>query len=316
MVAFAKTHATGDGSVFSITKHWPGAVSTYVGITKGSNVTNITCPRADFSCYFLPIHSCPHSSIPFGHQRVPDNAPKGDAKLILVEKQAFLKAYMTRPHQQWRRKIYDYLHEHLVNLHLLQENKQQKYTAIHVRRTDVALEKRTNRQYFPLKDYIDAANNPLLNVHANSTNARTTQPATHKNTFLLFTDDQTTIDEMSLFSNTTMFVYMNKTRYRGTQGGFAGHIPTNSPADEMVAILAELYIAGTYGHGLVHTKSGYAYLLQQWITMGITSSLPSSQQAQVVVDIAIDQLYKGPRINEQVFMAGLKERLGRNDTQP
>ena len=46
-------------------------------------------------------------------------------------------------------------------------------------------------------------------------------------TIFLLTDDQTTIDEINTYhKNEYNWVYLNKTRHRGMEGGWEGHVPS------------------------------------------------------------------------------------------
>ena len=349
--AFAKTYL--GGAAFGIAKHWDGAVWNFAGLPNG---TQLTCPAADFSCYFLPVTPCNNTTttvLPGGLRRLgqfPPQAPPQPPRFLLPDQQPYLKAYMTRPQQWLRRKMYEYLHDRVVHREALLASSSSSSSSssdtphgsrrsrthhptptacLHVRRTDVLLERRKGdkRMYFPLEAYVQAAlahhqqqqRQPhTRSLHNNNNNNHTV--------LVLFTDDQTTMDELPLFSNIT-FVYVNKTRFRGTQGGFAGHLPTGQPAEELTAMLVELHLASHYCSTLVHTHSGYATTLLERMRMNhhhhhnrpthnnhnhtttSSSNNDDDDDEDDVVDIAIDQLYQGPRIQEDAFLAGLKDRL-------
>jgi hypothetical protein len=156
----------------------------------------------------------------------------------------------------------------------------QPLTAFHLRRTDVVLERRKHdiRQYFPLKDYLDACH------------------AKKGDSIVLFTDDMSTIEELALHPEIN-FIYFQKERFRGTNGGFSGHVPSGNPMVEVVAILAELKLAA-HCNVLVHTKSGFATLLEHIMRFPWPN----------MTTIKIDDNYKGHRVSEKEFMNNLAEK--------
>lgn len=125
-------------------------------------------------------------------------------------------------------------------------------TAIHVRRGDVAFGK--GRRYAAVQEYLDAGN------------------VSRGETIILLTDDVSTIEEVQEFhvdnsSNSNNheppyynWIYVQRPRFLGSQGGFEGFIPSNDPAFEVVAILADMQLA-SYCPKLVHGKSGFVDLL-------------------------------------------------------
>jgi hypothetical protein len=260
---------------FQITRHWEGAIWNFAGNhpkIKGGNYTNVTCASRDPLCYFLPISHC---KAPFGR------ASEGAVSRPLFQRRPvhpYMKWYMSRPQQWLRRRVYLYLQEKLIgDTSALRNSTLQPLVAFHVRRTDVVLEYRKGdkRQYFPLQDYLTACH------------------AKKGDSIILFTDDETTIEELALHPDIN-FIYIQKGRFRGSNGGFSEHVPSGNPMLEVVAILAEFKLA-TLCDTLVHTRSGFATLLQELMR------LPHPN----MTTIAIDESYKGHRVSEIEFMAKL-----------
>lgn len=74
-------------------------------------------------------------------------------------------------------------------------------------------------------------------------------------------DDNTTIQEIDLFhAQEYNWIYSNRPRNVGAESGFDGHIPSQDPAYDLVAILAELQLASQC-RKLVHGSSGFATMI-------------------------------------------------------
>jgi hypothetical protein len=221
-------------------------------------------------------------------------------------------------------------------------------TVLHVRRTDILLD-RDGRQYYPLADYLSAI--PIRNVTGSTATTDATGSTTDRvgidnvsqeqpKLIVVLTDDASTIDEFALFSQDDYtFVYSNKTRFRGTEGGHSGHVPTQDPTEEFVFMLAEFQIAQMCGRTLIQTRSGFAMLIHEYMNIANfnryhqeqeeqqeqqqptqTSLGPTSSTASVPTPtttgnginiIRIDTLNttKGARIMEKEFFDAHQERL-------
>jgi hypothetical protein len=199
----------------------------YTDWPNGSHV----CPSVDMDCYFLPLSNCK------GNLGQKDDMHGEKSFNVNGGRNTWIRVYMLRPQQWIRKRIYN-LRKTLAPIQL-------PCTVMHVRRTDAVLEQnwRKNRNYFPLSDYVERV------------------PSNHKSIILL-TDDQSAIDEAHEFYSNRTWIYINRTRHRGTQGGYNGHIPSGNPIHEVTVILAEMQLAANCQH-LVHTKSGFRELLLQ-----------------------------------------------------
>jgi hypothetical protein len=202
-------------------------------------------------CYFLPLTHCKGT---IGRK---DNVP-GVVSYVNDGPSTWLRAYMMRPQQWIRKRIYTLLksipltetssnnnHEHDNNNNNRTQQQLLPCSAMHVRRTDAILEGnwRKRRNYFALSEYIQHV------------------PSHHKSIVLL-TDDQSAIDEAHALHPNHTWIYVNRTRHRGTRGGYNGHIPSGDPIQEMVVILSEMQLAAKC-QTLIYTRSGYKDLLLQ-----------------------------------------------------
>jgi hypothetical protein len=190
------------------------------------------CDSVDMDCYFLPLSNC-HAP-----DKQKDDIPSGQTFNVNGGHNTWIRDYMLRPKQWVRKRIYDMLKEvpHPIPT---------PCTVMHVRRTDAILEEnwKKRRHYFPLSDYVERV------------------PDDHK-AIVLLTDDQTAIDEAHEFHSDRKWIYVNRTRHRGTEGGMNGHIPSGDPVYELSVILAEMQLAGHCQH-LVFTRSGFKDLILQ-----------------------------------------------------
>lgn len=216
---------------FVTSKRVPEFIWRYAANQNGTPV----CPSADLECYFLPISNC--------KARIKQD-DGFDQKLIdrhgggrYGKKVTWIRSYLFRPKLWMRKKVYWELIRKTPAIPL-------PCTAMHVRRTDAILENnwKKRRHYFRIADYLNATN------------------PSHNNVVLL-TDDQTAIDEALALHYNRTWTFINRTRWRGTEGGMNGHVPSGDPAFEIAVILAEQQLA-THCEALVHTRSGYADVLR------------------------------------------------------
>jgi hypothetical protein len=117
--------------------------------------------------------------------------------------------------------MFDYLKSD--NVPTLADNDSDACSVIHVRRADVVLHKRDSRKYFPISEYLKR----LPNEHK--------KPGS---TILLLMDDANAIEEAHEFYPQINWKYLNRTRHRGTEGGWENQTPSKSPKMEVIVILA------------------------------------------------------------------------------
>lgn len=191
-----------------------------------------TCPTRDMECYFLPISNCKSE---LNQHEGFDLEIVNDLGGPYTKEITWLQNYLVRPNLWMRRRVYDVLSVVPVP--------SQPCAVIHVRRTDVVLEGnwKKRRHYFTIADYL----HKIKDVPS----------------VVLLTDDQTAIDEMHEFhANEKNWTYIHRKRWRGTEGGMNGHIPSGDAVQEVAYILAEQKLA-SYCDQLVFTRSGFADML-------------------------------------------------------
>lgn len=189
------------------------------------DVTRPVCSSMGLSCYFLPMSNC--SSSP----KIVKNRANYDHGVPAYFQNRFFMEFITRQQQWLRKRIYDYVQQ--INITL-------PCAVLHVRRGDSILGT-NHRRYRPIKDYVDVLKHNQRNI-------------------LLLTDDSNAIKEAVEFYPDYNWMYFNRPRYRGHEGGWEEHIPSNDPAFEVIAILSELRLARTC-QTLVHTASNFGQLL-------------------------------------------------------
>lgn len=182
------------------------------------------CPTGDLFCYFLPIGICNATSVDTLNTR-----PRG----ALLP---WAREYSTRAQQWLRHEVYEYMNRNAPTINT-------PCAALHVRRADVVLHGKFSRKYFPISKYIELLQKKV--------------PDKNYTNILLFTDDQNAVDEAETLHPEYNWMYLNRTRHRGSSGGFENQIPSGSPKDEVVSILVTFNLAQKCDV-LVHTTSAFA----------------------------------------------------------
>ena len=167
---------------------------------------NATCPQKDMSCYFLPLSNCQTNSleteVAFKLEETPDRM------------RAF--HYATRSLQWLRRKVYEYLRDRAP------KDMHGPCSIIHVRRSDVVIENH-GRKFYNVSEYIVKLPKDRREPGAN---------------VLLLTDDANAIDEAWHDFPDLKWHYLDRPRFRGQEGGWENHFPSNDPALEVIVIKA------------------------------------------------------------------------------
>ena len=245
--------AYNQGRPFQLTKHWEGARWLFA--------TNRTdhwgyCPTTDMNCYFLEISSCP----PVYRRNDKYNA---SAVNTVREKQHYqwVRQYATRPRFQTRRKLHEFMQQRLpvvadatntnASVTVAADRQSQtrsllynNCTSIHIRRGDVGYPRHPFRRYAAVKEYLEIGN------------------ITTGSNIVLLTDDQSTIEEVQTYhSQDYRWIYMDRPRNTGVQGGMDGHIPSGNEAQEVLTIMAEVKLASNCNK-LVHGHSGFVVTIK------------------------------------------------------
>ncbi|CAB9528926.1 expressed unknown protein [Seminavis robusta] len=185
------------------------------------------CGKSNMFCYFLPISSCPA-------QEVGDPKPLREGAFYDRKDYQWYYEYATRRQTWLRRKVYEFR---------TKQNIQQPCTAIHVRRSDVVLHLHNKRQYFPMKDYLK----PEFNVQHN---------------IFLMTDDSNAIVEAKHEFPQYNWMYVDRPRFRASEGGFENQFPSRNPVHEVVVLLS-IFQLSRQCNQLIHSHSSFASRLIQ-----------------------------------------------------
>ncbi|KAL7487548.1 hypothetical protein ACHAW6_013127 [Cyclotella cf. meneghiniana] len=222
--------------------------------------SNKTCPQADLTCYFLPYHNCGSlddieenvDNIKFvQNEELPD---EGEIDNVLGQ---HANAYLTRKQLWLRRAVFDFKRQFKSRY-----SSESDCTVIHVRRSDVVLHQRWSRMYYPVTDYVELIPGRRL------------RDANH--TIFLLTDDANAIIEAHEFHPELRWKYINRTRYKGSSGGWERHTPSRNPASEVITLLATFDLVKECSL-LVHGVSKFSDML--WFMM--SSARPDAKQRRV-----------------------------------
>lgn len=192
------------------------------------------CPTQDMNCYFLPLSNCaPSANITNYEKKVwffgYDHEYPGVQDFLLDA------AFATRPQTWLRKRVFDMV---------AQQNITTPCSVLHVRRGDVVLHLTQTRKYRPIEDYVQHATN---------------------NNILLLTDDQNAIEEAIFKFPNLNWMYIDRPRYAGSEGGWEQHIPSGDPAFEMTVLQAIFQLASKCNQ-IVRTHSGlsgYIYAMMR-----------------------------------------------------
>lgn len=183
------------------------------------------CPEKSMHCYFLPLSSCdPNLKNVFNNSFYYKFQP-----MYRVLTNRLYMEYATRQRTWLRKAVYDFS----KNINLTRP-----CTVMHVRRGDVVLHEAWTRRYHPLGEYIDATDQIT-------------------NTVLLLTDDDNAIKEaLSEFPGFN-WVYIDRLRFKGKEGGWENHIPSDDPRLEVI-VLGSIFRMAGFCKVLIHTRSNLA----------------------------------------------------------
>ena len=210
------------------------------------------CPLKTMECYFLPLSNCKarkrhtfEEEPFFGHYH-----PHFDK----IPDRYYLK-YATRPKLWFRHAIYNFTKTITLTA---------PCTVMHVRRGDVVLHGKYARRYFAIDEYINAI-----------------QSATKKNitdTVFLITDDANAVTEARAKFPHLNWVVIDRPRFKGKEGGWENHIPSNDPLLETLVLMSIFRLSETC-NSLVHSQSN----LSNYIA-GIMKSIHRKSFVRVNLD--------------------------------
>jgi hypothetical protein len=192
------------------------------------DVSRPVCPTMSLGCYFLPLSSCAPRP-----RQLPERADYWHGVPGFFNSRYYYE-YLTRPQQWLRKRVYDYTATLSLTVPCV---------TMHVRRGDSVLggEETSQREYRSIHEYVSPIRNDPKNI-------------------LLLTDDANAIAEAKRQYPAYNWMYFDRRRYRGSEGGWERHLPSDDPALEVVVILSEFRLATQCGT-LVHTASNFGQLL-------------------------------------------------------
>ena len=178
---------------------------------KPFNISTAACPSQDMYCYFLPLSNCPRVPVNDTIKKIGflDRGAVLGPKLFVPPARWYLE-FVSRQQTWLRHRVYKFVQRQTVDT---------PCTALHVRRGDIITHGTHSRRYFSIAEYMNT---------------------THKierNVFLL-TDDHNAIGEALHEFPDRHWMYIDRPRYRGSEGGFEHHLPSNDPVLEMTVLLA------------------------------------------------------------------------------
>jgi len=190
------------------------------------------CESKDMYCYFLNLTKCEANL-----DQVRDGGVfmtrVGGYFEMNVGLNRWLLEYATRQQTWLRREVYEF------------SKKIQMKTpcaVMHVRRTDIVLHGEWSRKYRQIEEYVNKMDHTTKNI-------------------LLLTDDQNAIEEAQTLHPGYNWMFIDRPRHRGTEGGWENQIPSDDPKLEVIIILTILRLVGQCS-SLIHTHSNFAFVLQ------------------------------------------------------
>lgn len=182
------------------------------------------CSLKTMHCYFLNMSNCAPSTI--------RNNTRLDIHRIYNPR--WYKEFYLRQ-QTWLR--------HRIHQFLQNQNIQQPCTVFHVRRGDVVKHGIHSRKYHSIAEYLNRTGE--IQIEPN---------------ILLLTDDANAISEAKHTSPTHNWMSIDRPRYKGSEGGWERHLPSNDPAFEMIVLLSTFRLV-TQCQSYIHTDGNFAKCL-------------------------------------------------------
>jgi hypothetical protein len=199
----------------------------YAGKKDGSKPV---CPEKSLDCYFLKLSRC---------KPKPENvtnaliykAEGGGGMYIRDKLGGWAYEYATRPQAWLRRSVYNYTQSLSLTA---------PCTVIHVRRSDVVTDMVSQRRkYHAIKEYMKLGGKDITE------------------NILLLTDDQNAVTEALSQYPDYNWIHFNRPRYRGAEGGWESHVPSDDPKHEVITILSTLQLVRQCNL-FIHSESAFA----------------------------------------------------------
>ena len=198
-------------------KHWH-----YAAKKDGSRPV---CPGQSIACYFLPLGGCePNPKKVFNDTFYYKLAPM----YRVLDNRLFME-FATRPQTWLRKAVYEFSKKIELSA---------PCTVMHVRRGDVVLHDDWSRRYHAIEEYVHATEKI-------------------SNTIFLLTDDDNAIKEAHEKFPDFHWVHIERQRFKGKEGGWENHIPSDDPKLEVIILMSIFAKVGTCKM-LIHTRSSFA----------------------------------------------------------
>jgi hypothetical protein len=202
----------------------------YAGKKDGSKAV---CPEKSLNCYFLKLSRC---------EPKPENVINGpiytglNGFSVNEKLGGWAYEYATRPQAWLRRAVYN--HTQSISLAA-------PCTVIHVRRSDVVLHTGFVRKYHTIKEYMKKGGKEITNH------------------IFLLTDDHNAISEAESQYPDYNWIYFNRPRHRGSEGGWESQIPSDDPKHEVLTILSTMQLVRQC-EVFIHSRSSFTqYVLKE-----------------------------------------------------
>ncbi|KAL7556591.1 hypothetical protein ACA910_003482 [Epithemia clementina (nom. ined.)] len=202
---------------------------------------------------------------------------------MTTQRRAWVREYLTRPQTWLRKRVFDLVHlattreteqdnqtttlanhsnkKSDIKVRLMNGPLKTPCTALHVRRSDVVDHGKFSRRYHAISEYLNQtqANLDLHTETSSSSSSSSPRFVIHPN-LLLFTDDHNAITEPLTEYPDHYWMYWNRPRWQGLQGGWEHQLPSSDPILEMTLLLATFRLV-TFCDSLVYSHSGFGRLL-------------------------------------------------------
>ena len=186
------------------------------------------CPSKDYRCYFLDLSNC----------KSDPESPVGNLlnQKIRLDKipGTWYYEFATRQQTWLRLKVFRFSNK--INITT-------PCTVAHVRRADIVLHKNRVRRYHEIDDYVKRMDNGTKNI-------------------FLLTDDDNAIGEALTKYPDYHWMYIDRPRHKGAEGGFENQVQSKNPKFEVVVLLSIFRLVKKCST-LIHSKSGFALLLSR-----------------------------------------------------
>ena len=251
------------------------------------------CETQDLFCFYLPVTNCDYI------EQVSDTTPRRFVyqdfhhnHIANMHHRNHI-SYLTRFNQETRHRLY-ILYQEIAPVPIDKNSMAGNCIAFHVRRTDATSERRHPRNFYYLQDYINGA--------------KTITNLMKGDSFVLLTDDQSTIEEAKYIHPEYNWLYINRTRYYGAQRRNS-HIPSGNPGLEFINIYADLQLASNC-HTLVHGTSNMVTFIVHAMEEAMANRNPDGNRLGRIKTIQIDANKNNVTyIKGSVFMKELNQRI-------